>query len=120
VSNVVDSTRFYENKLGFKSHGLCGDPPCFSIVGRGTVTLFLDQSRDGTIPKNQCWAAYIYVDAVDTLHAEFSDKRVDIARGIEEMLYGCRDFDVRDPDGHLIAFGQDIQPGPQGPGLYVR
>ncbi len=81
------------------------------------MTLFLDQSCDGAIPKNQCWAAYIYVDAVDTRHAEFSDKRVDIARGIEEMPYGCRDFDVRDPDGHLIAFGQDIQPGPQGPGL---
>ena len=117
VSNVVDSTRFYEDKLGFKSNGLWGEPPCFSIVGRGAVTLFLDQSRNGTIPKNQYWAAYIYVDDVDTLHAEFLDKNVDITRGIEEMPHGCREFDVRDPDGHLIAFGQDIRPGPQGPGL---
>jgi hypothetical protein len=30
--------------------------------------------------------------------------------------YGCDDFDVIDPDGHRIAFGQDMEPGAR-PGL---
>ena len=78
----------------------------------------LDASRDsGALPVNQYWAADVYVDDVDALHREFSRAGVDIVRGPEDMEYGCRDFDVRDPDGHLIAFGQDTQPSPEGPGL---
>ena len=117
VGNVLDSVRFYEDKLGFSAGGIWGEPPCFSIVGRGTVTLFLDQSRDGSVPNNQYWAAYVYVDDVEKLHAEFAARDVDIPRPPEDMPHGCREFDVRDPDGHLIAFGMDLTPGPEGPGL---
>lgn len=117
VSDVVASRDYYVEKLGFSAAGLWGDPPAFCIVGRGTVTLFLDQSRQDTLPVNQFWAAYIYVDDVDTLHDEFQDRGVEIPRGPEDQPYGCRDFDIRDPDGHLIAFGQDLQPSAAGPGL---
>jgi len=118
VTDVRRSADFYETVLGFECAGLWGDPPCFAIVGRGTVTIFLDQRRAaGTVPVNQYWAAYVYVDDVSRLHGELAEKGAEIVRGPEDMEYGCRDFDVRDPDGHLIAFGQDLQPGPDGPGL---
>ena len=118
VRDVKRSAAFYSDKLGFAAGGIWGDPPAFCIVGRGTVTIMLDASRDsGALPVNQYWAAYVYVDDVDALHREFSRAGVDIVRGPEDMEYGCRDFDVRDPDGHLIAFGQDTQPSPEGPGL---
>lgn len=48
--------------------GMWGDPPCFCIVGRDAVMVFLDQVRDGTIPHSQYWVAYIYVDDVDAVH----------------------------------------------------
>jgi len=61
---------------------------------------------------------YIYVADVETLCADFRQKGAEIVRGIEDMPYGCRDFDVRDPDGHPIAFGQDMNPGKEKrPGL---
>ena len=31
-----------------------------------------------------------------------------IDREIEDQDYGCRDFDIRDPDGHLIGIGQNL------------
>ncbi len=34
--------------------------------------------------------------------------------------YGCREFVVDDPDGHIIAFGQVLAPDPLGPGLSDR
>ena len=117
VGDVVASTQFYESRLGFARGGMWGDPPCFSIVGRDTVTIFLDQARNGTIPHNQYWAAYIYVDDVDAVHNEFKGRGVEIVRGLEDMPYGCREFDIRDPDGHLIGFGQDLAPSAQGPGF---
>ncbi|MEM7223664.1 MAG: VOC family protein [Pseudomonadota bacterium] len=118
VSDIKRSVAFYKDVLGFEEGGLWGDPPAFSIVGRGTVTIMLDQSRDPSpMPVNQYWAAYVYVDDANALHREFVEAGAEIVRGPEDMFYGCRDFDVRDPDGHLIAFGQDLQPGPEGPGL---
>lgn len=85
---------------------------------RGRVTIILDQTRDdGPIPLNQYWAAYIYVDDVDAYLAELKSREVEIVRGPEDMDHGCRAIDVKDLDGHVIAFGQDLTPGPVGPGL---
>ena len=119
VADVIASQAFYREKLGFDGGGLWGDPPCFAIVGRGSVTIFLDQTRaeDGAVPVNQYWAAYVYVDDVEAYCAELRSRGVEILRGPEDMEHGCREFDVKDPDGHIIAFGQDLTPGPQGPGL---
>jgi len=103
---VAASEAFYTGTLGFTSHGSWGDPPAFGIVQRGDVTIALDRARDGSVPLNQYWAAYVYVSDVDVLCAELQAKGAEIAREIEDTDYGCRDFDIRDPDGHLIAFGE--------------
>lgn len=118
VADVERSEAFYCDNLGFQSHGTWGDGPDFAIVQRGQVTIALDRSRDGApIPTNQYWAAYIYVEDADALSTELRGKGVKIARGPENMFYGLRDFDVRDPDGHLLAFGHDLTSGNVAPGL---
>ena len=112
VANVESSARFYCEKLGFESVGTWGEGPDFGIVQRGRVTIALDRSRDdGPIPTNQYWAAYIYVEDADTLCEQVRGNGVEIVRGPEDMSYGSHDFDIRDPDGHLLAFGHDLVPG---------
>jgi len=115
VSDVAASAAFYE-RLGFASHGFWGDPPEFCIVQRGEVTLGLDRSRDGSIPLNQWWAMYIYVEDAEALRAEFLDLGLEPTEMHRPKHYGCIDFDVVDPDGHRLAFGQALNPVP-GPGL---
>jgi len=111
VTDVKRSEAFYCDKLDFTSHGTWGDGPDFCIVQRGKVTLALDRSQNhAPIPNNQYWAVYIYVEDADSLHDEFRQKDVEIVRGPEDTFYGSRDFDVRDPDGHLLAFGHDLHP----------
>lgn len=119
VADVTRSVAFYTEKLGFVSHGTWGDGPDFCIVQRGAVTIALDRTREPgvTAPLNQYWAAYVYVEDADALCAEFRGKGAEIAREHEDMFYGLRDFDVRDPDGHLIAFGHMLNPSPYAPGL---
>lgn len=118
VRDVVKAEAFYSKVLGFRSDRFWGDPPAFCIVRRGDVTIFLDQRREpGAVPVNQHWAAYVYVDDVDALHAEVVGNGAEIVRGLEDNEYGCRDFDVRDIDGHLICFGMDLHPSADGPGL---
>jgi catechol 2,3-dioxygenase-like lactoylglutathione lyase family enzyme len=108
VKDVRASEAFYREKLGFRPGEFFGDPPVFCICGRENVSIFLDQSRTPRpTPLNQYWAAYFYVDNVDELAAEFQSRGVEIIRGPCDQDYGCREIDVRDPDGHIIGFGQN-------------
>lgn len=118
VSDVLKSRDFYRDLLGFEEFGMWGEPPCFCILGRGAITIFLDQSWKGRpVPANQYWAAYLYVSDAEALAAEFRARGVEIARGPEDAPHGCREIDVRDPDGHIICFGQDLETPAAGPGL---
>lgn len=118
VSNILKSRDFYRDKLGFREFGMWGEPSCFCILGRGAITIFLDQSlSDSPVPVNQYWAAYLYVSDAEALAAEFRERGVEIIRGPEDAPHGCREIDVRDPDGHILCFGQDLEPPTAGPGL---
>ena len=112
------SETFYCEMLGFRSHGTWGEGPDFAIVQHGRVTIALDRARDGgPIPTNQYWAAYVYVEDADALCEQVERVGVEIVREPEDMPYGLRDFDIRDPDGYLLAFGHDLYASAVGPGL---
>ena len=118
VSDVVASAKWYQEALGFAPGPFAGEPPMFCIVGRDRITIALDQSREtGRAPQNQYWAAYLYVEDVDALAEELRGQGVEIIRGPVDQPYGCREIDIRDPDGHILGFGQDIAPTGRGPGL---
>src|SRR3954452_7733336 len=111
VKDVKANEAFFREKLGFQRGGMFGEPPVFCITSRDDVSVFLDQSRTTRpTPLNQYWAAYIYVDDVDGLAAEFQSRGVEIIRGPCDQEYGCREIDVRDPDGHVIGVGQNRAP----------
>lgn len=113
VKDVIASELFYREKLGFRPGFFFGEPPTFCIASRDKVTVFLDKTRTSPreTPLNQYWALYIYVDDVDAVAAELAARGVPFDREIEDQDYGCRDFDIRDPDGHLIGIGQELTKG---------
>ncbi|MEM9058826.1 MAG: VOC family protein [Pseudomonadota bacterium] len=115
VRDIPGSVAFYE-RLGFESHGAWGDPPGFCIVQRGDVTLAFDRSEAPELPRNQWWHSYIYVDDAEALMSEFRSAGIETTEMHRPTDYGCIDFDVIDPDGHRLAFGQALNPDP-GPGL---
>ena len=115
VADVRASAAFYA-RLGFDCHRFWGeDPVDFAIIQRGDVSIGL-HFADGPVPRMRGWSAYLYVDDVDALHAELSEAGL-APSPLCDQEYGCRDFDVTDPDGHDIAFGQDMTANPHGPGL---
>lgn len=115
VADVRASAAFYA-RLGFDCHGFWGeDPVDFAIVQRGDVTIGLHWAG-GPVPSLRGWSVYIYVDDVAALHAELTDAGL-APSPICDQPYGCRDFDLTDPDGHDIAFGQDLDPDTYGPGM---
>jgi catechol 2,3-dioxygenase-like lactoylglutathione lyase family enzyme len=108
VKDIKASEAFYREKLGFRPGLFFGEPPTFCILSRDQVAIFLDLARtERPAPLNQYWAVYFYVDDVDAFAADLAGRGVAFDRAVEDQPYGCRDFDFRDPDGHLIGIGQN-------------
>lgn len=113
------SVTFYKEKLGF-SASTWGEPATFAILQRGAVTLALNVAVSPSVSR-KAWAVYVYVADVDALYAELLALGVALPHApVTQTEYGCRDFTLDDPDGHLIAFGQVRSPNVLGPGLSER
>jgi catechol 2,3-dioxygenase-like lactoylglutathione lyase family enzyme len=108
VKNIKVAEAFYREKLGFRLGFFVGEPPTFCLMSRDNVAIFLDLARTPHhSPLNQYWAIYFYVDDVDAMAKELAADGVAFEREPEDQPYGCRDFDIRDPDGHIIGIGQN-------------
>jgi uncharacterized glyoxalase superfamily protein PhnB len=113
VDDVIRSAEFYRDKLGFEFDQIWGEPPQFVIVHRDDVHIMLKSSSGQSHPNrsvhpNAVWDAYIWITDADALYEELKSRGVKIAREIEDMDYGCRDFDVEDDSGYILCFGQNL------------
>jgi hypothetical protein len=117
VADVVASSNYYRDKLGFGFDRLWGEPPAFCMVQRNGVIIMLSQGEPGTsanpnhaqCPGEDYWDAYIWVDDADALIAEYRGRGVKIVRDVCDQPYRCRDFDIEDGDGHRLCFGHPIK-----------
>jgi uncharacterized glyoxalase superfamily protein PhnB len=114
VANVVKAAEHYRDRLGFTLRGyFFEDPPVFAMVGRDDqiVMLSLMEGRRGGSNrdfKSEAIDAYFWVDDVDALYAEFRRSQVDIVMPPTLRIYGMKELEVRDLDGYVLCFGQDI------------
>lgn len=117
VDDVVTTANFYRDKLGFAYRMFWGEPPCFTIVRRNGASIMLSQATvPGAMrpncmadPEREAWDAYVWIDNADVLCEEFGLKGVTITQSICDQEYGCREFTIRDCNGFMIGFGQDLE-----------
>lgn len=57
--------------------------------------------------QEHCWDAYVWVEGLDELFAEMkaNGATIEYEPCIQED-YDMKEFAVRDPDGYVLAFGQ--------------
>ena len=99
---------FYRDKLGYSVVEEGGDPPRFGIFQRDGSLLFVDGWHGPRAATPRIWSAYIHVNGLDALAAEFVANGVQITRPIEVTVYGMREFEVTGPDGVVLCFGEDV------------
>jgi uncharacterized glyoxalase superfamily protein PhnB len=51
---------------------------------------------------------YIRVDDVEALYIEFKERGAEITLQPTLQSYGMKEIYVRDPDGYVLCFGQDM------------
>jgi len=53
--------------------------------------------------------AYVFVDDVDALYAEYAASGVEFTRALANTPWNSREFVVKDCDGRLVAFGMNLE-----------
>ena len=113
VADIERSVSYYRDQLGFECD-VHGDPPDFATARRDGATILLARCREPEriVPNwrivDNMWNVYIRVDDADAMYAEVQERGAGIDYTIYDAPHGFREFGVQDPDGHDIAFGQQI------------
>ena len=104
VRDFAEAMNYYTEKLLFDRLWEWGDPPSFGAVGLGKVEIFFclcGQGHPGT------WLS-IFVDDVDDYFERITRLGAEVIHGPTDEPWGCREVHVRDPNQHVIRFGQGI------------
>jgi predicted enzyme related to lactoylglutathione lyase len=116
VDDVVKSTEYYRNLLGFSFNQYWGEPPCFVMMERDGVEFFLSsQGKTGLVRPNRkadpeiTWDAYVNCRDGDALYEEFKSKGAKIMREPEVAFYQMKEFEIEDCNAYWICFGQDTR-----------
>jgi catechol 2,3-dioxygenase-like lactoylglutathione lyase family enzyme len=111
VTDVQASAAFYRDALGFTIDFLHGEPPFYGAVSRDAACLHLkcvhdpvfsvgQDDRDGVI------MAFVDVDNVDALYAEYVAKGVTFTQRLQREAWGGDAFYACDLDGNAICFAR--------------
>ncbi|HEX9943408.1 MAG TPA: VOC family protein [Thermoanaerobaculia bacterium] len=114
VRDVVAAADYFRDRLGFSYDQLWGEPPNFCMVRRDGHTVMLSQAPPDAplVPHwrvvDKMWNIYFWVDDVEAIYKEFSERGAIIDYHLGIKAYGVREFGVQDIDDHDIGFGQVI------------
>ena len=117
VADVVKAAEYYRDRLGFTIRGyFFEDPPVFAMVGRDDRIIMLSLIENGRGGSNRNFKpeaidAYLWVDDVAALHAEFQRNQADIVMPPTLRSYGMKETAGRDRDGYALGCGADGPPG---------
>lgn len=113
VRDVVRSIAFYVETLSFETVFRAADDS-IALVRKGPINVQLLACSDEEVLKITATNIAVYIE-IDGLDEFFEDLRprlelLPTARvgGPINQPYGMREFHVKDPDGMLMFFGEDI------------
>ena len=114
-SDVQASIPFYTDVLGFQVTDRDDDVGAtgFAALANGRARVMLAsgtyvpeaQKVDGQYPQSN---HYFYVEDAEALRQAVIDRGWQATECVKRF-YGLLEFEVIDPDGHILLFGQDLQ-----------
>jgi uncharacterized glyoxalase superfamily protein PhnB len=110
--DIPGTLAYYKEKLGFECLGTWQDPPVYAIIARNDGAIhFRCAEPPAANPEkyaDELLDAYLRVEDVDALYAEYAAKGVEFTRELANTPWHTREFVVKDCDGRLLAFGSDL------------
>jgi catechol 2,3-dioxygenase-like lactoylglutathione lyase family enzyme len=105
ASDVTALAEWYRDKLGFAIAMSWGEPAEYARVQRDAVELGIGRLGERFGPSS----VYAIVSGVDALYAELVARGVEMGREVGDQPYRMRDFDLFDPEGNRVCFGEALE-----------
>jgi len=107
VTDVRRAIAYYTMSLmfeiGFEWSDSDSEPVRYAVLQSGNTELHLTETE---APRETI--AYFFVDGVQMYYEEVRRHGAQITREIEDHPWEMREFEVADPDGNLIVFGEHL------------
>lgn len=111
VPDVDAAAAFYHKKMGFTVEYSAGSPAEFAIVSRDGHPIMFKRVA-GSIAPNEAqggtWDLFFWTSDADRVFAELQGSGVDVVYPVRITEYRTKEFAVRDKDGYVIGFGQEM------------
>jgi uncharacterized glyoxalase superfamily protein PhnB len=112
TTDIPATLAWYEAKLGFKCLGTWQDPPVYAIVARDQQAIHFRCAEPPTANPDkyadELLDAYVHIDDADALYAEYAARGIEFTRRLDNMPWNSREFVIKDCDGRLLAFGENL------------
>ena len=111
VSDVEQSINWYASLFGFEADPFPDTPPySFAILRRDCTEIMLQCNESaGRENPRRGWSVYLRMTGGQLLEfAEAVRNKIKLAREPERMFYGQVEFEVVDPDGHVICVAEPL------------
>jgi predicted enzyme related to lactoylglutathione lyase len=106
VRDVAESAAFYATALGFEMHATTDDPAAFALLVSGAGSLGLVRTSQPAVGTSV--ACVVEVTDFDVALESCTRAGARITAPATEQSWGTREFVFRDPDGHLVAVGEQL------------
>ena len=101
VEDVGATLRWYQDQLGLQVEFAWGDPVVHGGIVAGATTFHFSQGEP-TGPTTAYMT--LYVNDLDRLFADISDREVEVVQPPQVMPWGMRAFMIHDCNGSLLMF----------------
>jgi predicted enzyme related to lactoylglutathione lyase len=113
VADVVATAEYYRDVLGFTISDYFLDPPIHAIVTRGQSQVFLSAATGNVGSSNRSLKpagidAYFRVTGLVLLAEEIRTNGGMIVEGPVTRSYEVCELVVKDPNGFVLVFGEDV------------
>ena len=111
TADLRETIRFYTELLGFTCGDLYPDAenPCWASLYRDQVEIMFISRNAHSVSENPTMTGSLYFnpDKVDEVWQRLKDQTT-VEYPIENFDYGMREFAIRDCNGYLLQFGQEV------------
>src|SRR5262245_56554544 len=104
VKDFAAAKKYYTEKLLFELLWDWGKPPTFGCVKLDMVEIFFCEGNQGSPGTWLC----VFVEVVSGYYERTKSVGAEIIHGPKDEPWGMREIHVRDPNQHVIRFGQGI------------
>lgn len=104
VEDVRQALDYYKHVLGFQVVWIWGEPPHLASVCRDKVELNLGQKgKAGPLGASR---VYFQMEGVNAYCKQVRTAGARIMTLLDDRPYGMRDFNIQDPSGNDLGFGE--------------